>query len=284
VSCAARRIFCLLLLAGLQGLCFPAGAAATVAFIADLKGDVKLDSESRPLLMCELAEGQKLSLMKDASAVVMFIRSGDEYPLKGPGEYQIGSAAISALNGSPPTRRVTGWRPDLTKVVEVSKSATASLRMRGAKPSAAKLPEAEFRPIYPVDTSVATLQPTFRWVKELNAKNYTLVVGASGKEIYRTRLEATALKMPIRLSPGTQYDWTVSAGEKNFAAVKFSTLSEEDLKRVEALKSRAHATFSDRVLFALTLGGLGASQDAREVWQALAKERPDLPELASLAK
>jgi hypothetical protein len=118
----------------------------------------------------------------------------------------------------------------------------------------------------------------------LNAKNYSLVVGAGGKEIYRTRLEATALKMPIRLSPRTQYDWAVSAGEKNFAAVKFSTLSEEDLKRVEAFKPRAHATFSDRVLFALTLGGLGASQDAREVWQALAKERPDLPELASLAK
>ncbi len=279
-----RRVFCLLLLAGLEALCFPAAAAATVAFIADVRGDVKLNNESRPLLMTELAEGQKLSLTKDASAVVMFIRSGDEYPLKGPGEYQIGSAAISALNGSPPTRRATGWRPDLTKVVEVSKSATASLRMRGAKPSAANPPEAEFRPIYPVDTSVATLQPTFRWTKDLNAKNYTLVVNANGKEIYRTRLETAALKIPIRLTPGTQYGWAVSAGEKNFAAVKFSTLGEEDRKHLEALRPRAQATFPDRVLFALTLTSLGAAQDAREVWQALARERPDLPELASLAK
>ena len=52
-----------------------------------------------------------------------------------------------------------------------------------------------------------------------------------------------------------------------------------------AEKSRAGArTFSDRVLHALLLQDLGATHDAREAWTALARERPDLPELAALAK
>ncbi len=50
-------------------------------------------------------------------------------------------------------------------------------------------------------------------------------------------------------------------------------------------KARAGAkSFSDRVLLALVLQDLGATQDSREVWAQLAAERPDIPELAGLAR
>ena len=42
--------------------------------------------------------------------------------------------------------------------------------------------------------------------------------------------------------------------------------------------------FTDRVALALLLQDLGAAQDAREVWLQLSAERPDLPELAVLAR
>jgi hypothetical protein len=52
-----------------------------------------------------------------------------------------------------------------------------------------------------------------------------------------------------------------------------------------ASKSRASArTFGDRVLHALLLHDLGAAGEAREAWGSLARERPDLPELAALAR
>ena len=49
--------------------------------------------------------------------------------------------------------------------------------------------------------------------------------------------------------------------------------------------ARSHAaakTFSARVSHALLLQDLGATREAREAWAQLARERPDLPELAAL--
>jgi len=60
---------------------------------------------------------------------------------------------------------------------------------------------------------------------------------------------------------------------------KFETLPAEVVARAE--KSRAAArSFSDRVLHAFLLQDIGAAHDAREAWIGLARERPDLPELA----
>ena len=55
--------------------------------------------------------------------------------------------------------------------------------------------------------------------------------------------------------------------------------------RAKAEKSRAAArTFPERVMHAMLLEQLGASQDARKAWAELSRERPDLPELAALAR
>jgi hypothetical protein len=48
--------------------------------------------------------------------------------------------------------------------------------------------------------------------------------------------------------------------------------------------SAAAGRFSERVLHALLLHDIGAHQEARSAWEALARERPDLPELSALAR
>jgi hypothetical protein len=64
---------------------------------------------------------------------------------------------------------------------------------------------------------------------------------------------------------------------------QFETLPAEAIAKIS--KARAGAkSFSDRVVHALLLQDLGATQEAREAWGALARERPDLPELAGLAR
>jgi hypothetical protein len=63
----------------------------------------------------------------------------------------------------------------------------------------------------------------------------------------------------------------------------FETLGAADVSRAEASNAEARS-FSDRVLHALMLRELGAAQDEREAWAALARERPDLPALAGLAR
>ena len=64
---------------------------------------------------------------------------------------------------------------------------------------------------------------------------------------------------------------------------RFETLSARLIAKAE--RSRAAAKrFPERVMHAFLLQDLGATQDARDAWAALARERPDLPELAVLAR
>jgi hypothetical protein len=253
-----------------------------VAFITDIKGEVALDGARQPLLLAELAEGQKLSVMKNASLVVIYIRSGAEFSLKGPGEYEIRGVEIIALQGSSPSVRATRWRPEPGKVVETSKSATASLRMRSAASATARVSAPVFQTAYPVDTRIATLQPTLRWGD--GAKPNTIVVSADGKEIFRGHAAANSLRLPITLAPGKKYVWTATSATRRLGPVAFSTLTQDELKRLAVLQPGAAASFSDRLMYALTLRSLDARQDANEIWKELVQERPDLPELAALAK
>ena len=281
-----RRNLAALFLAVFSAAALAAAATPTgsvVAFITDIKGEVALDdAQRRPPLLAELAEGQKLSVMKDASLVVMFIRSGAEISLKGPGLYQIRGAEIIALQGRSPSVRVTRWRPEAVKLVETSKSATASLRMRSAGSAAARASEPVFQTGYPVDTRIASLQPTLRWSD--GAKPHTIAVSADGKEIFRGNTEANFLKLPITLVPGKKYVWTATSATQRLGPLAFSTLTQHELKRLADLKPGAAASFSDRLMYALTLRSLDARHDANEVWGELARERPDLPELAALAR
>jgi len=65
---------------------------------------------------------------------------------------------------------------------------------------------------------------------------------------------------------------------------RFRTVSAEALQQVEQRRPADKAEFSDRLLFALMLREMGATQEAREAWARLATERSDLPELAAMAK
>ena len=62
----------------------PAWAADGIAFITNLKGDVAVDGNPRPVLLAELAKGQRITVGRESQASVMYIASGKEYVLKGP--------------------------------------------------------------------------------------------------------------------------------------------------------------------------------------------------------
>jgi hypothetical protein len=62
----------------------------------------------------------------------------------------------------------------------------------------------------------------------------------------------------------------------------FETLPADAIARVE--KSRKGKEFPERVVSAILLQELGATQDAKEAWEELSRERPDLQELAALAR
>lgn len=269
-----------LLVAGLLlAIAFVARAADPIAFVSDFKGEVAMNGGGRPPFLAELLPGTKLALGAGATVAVMFVVTGEEYSLKGPGEFVVTKEGVKATKGTAPASRMPAVRPSVATVVETSKTATASLRMRSAPGHRAARPGA----VYPVNTKIATLQPTLRWSGDAGATYAVVVTAVSGKEVYRGSSRGNSLRLPVKLVADQGYTWACSAGDAIVAEARFETLSADAIAGAE--KSRAGAkSFPDRVLLALSLQDLGAAQDAKDVWAQLAAERPDIPELAGLAR
>ena len=273
-----QRILLAFLLAAI-----PAAAADAIAFITNLKGEVALDGNARPLLLAELARGQKIAVGKDSQASVMYIASGKEYVLKGPDSFLVKDTGISSEAGMPPVTRETPWRASNRVLVQVAQTSAASVRMRSiAQPRA----DAAARLLYPTEGSVATLEPTFRW-RTPDTKlqgEFTLLVIGQDKPVHVARTAGGSYRVPAKLRPETDYAWTVTSAGSEIGSGRFRTLSSEALASVARRKPSDKSDFSDRLLFTLLLQEMGATQEAQESWARLAAERADLPELAAFAK
>ena len=266
-----------------------AQAQSGIAFVSDVKGDAALDA-GKASLMAELKKGTRITCARECQVGVMYLLSGKEYVLKGPGDYLVGDSEVTAKIGPPPTTRDTKWKVSPQVVAQAVQSSSASIRMRSLGSSAAK-PEVQLpaeRLIYPRDTKVATLQPAFRWVSA-NAKGpfeFELKASGSAKPVYKAKASTMNLNLPgnVKLQPDAEYSWVVKSGASDVGMTSFKTLPAHSLDLTQKRKPDDKAAFSDWLLYALTLKEVGADQDAGEIWAKLAKDRPDLPELAALAK
>jgi hypothetical protein len=272
-----------LLLIGAFG--FPACAADAIAFVTNLKGEVAVDGAARPVLMSELAKGQKIALGKDSQLSVMFIQSGKEYVLKGPGDYAVGEREITSATGMPPAARETPWRASNEVLVKVSQTSSASIRMR----SIAAPAKADDKPklLFPTQGTVSSLQPTFRWNApdaKAPAEITLAIAGKEDKPALKAKVTGNSFRSPANLLADTEYTWTVSSGGQALGTGKFRTLAGDAIHAIDKRRPSEKAEFSDRLLFALLLMEHGAHQEAQEVWARLAQERSDLPELAGLSK
>jgi len=255
-----------------------AHAGAPVAFVADIRGNATIEGDGKLNFLAELAPGTRLLLGSHATASITYASSGAEFTLAGPGEFVVAPAEVKAEKGAPPKRRSVASLSDPTVVGRVSQAATASLRMRSLAAPGADKPAL----VFPVDTRVSSLQPALK-ARALPAGSTASLHDAAGREIWKGAMEADGANPRVTLAAATRYSWTIRTPQGSLGEARFETLAAEDLGRVE--KSHAAArTFPERVMHAFLLQDVGATQEAREAWAALASERPDLPELAALAR
>ena len=274
----------------LSMLAFAAQAQSSgIAFVTDVKGDAAMDT-AKATLMAEVKKGARISCTKECAVGVMYMVSGKEYVLKGPGDFLVGDNEVTAKIGPPPTMRETNWKVSSKVLSQVAQTSSASIRMRsvGGAQKAESVPLQAERLIYPRDTSVATLQPAFRWASA-NAKgpfDFELKGANGAKPVHKAKLNATSLTLPknIKLQPDAEYTWMVNAAGSDVGMTSFKTLPAHSLDLTMKRKPDDKAVFSDWLLYALTLKEVGADQDAGEVWARLARDRPDLSELAALAR
>ena len=264
--------------------CIAVQAADGIAFITNLKGEVAVDGTQRPMLMSELAKGQKVAVGKESQLAVMYIQSGKEYFLKGPGDYTVGEREITAGSGVPPAARETAWRANSQVLVKVAQTSSASIRMRSMAPTK---PAPKARLEFPTQGAVATLQPMMRWTTSDEKVPAELVIAVAGREdkpIAKAKVSGTSHRIGVKLKPDTEYAWTVTAGGQEIGSARFNTLPAAVIQDAEKHRPSERAEFSDRLLYALYLQEIGAIQEAQQAWGKLAQERSDLPELAGLAK
>ena len=279
-----KNLFRALLVSVAAFLALPAQAAAGIAFVTDLKGEVSVDGTPRPTLMSELAKGQKVVVGKDSVLAVMFISSGKEYLLKGPGDYTIGERDIASGIGMPPVARETAWRANNQVLVKVAQTSSASIRMRSIAPPRAE-PKARLE--FPVRGAVTQLQPTLRWTLPEGNAQADVAIAVAGKEdkpLARAKVGGTSHRFPAKLQPDTEYAWSVAVAGQEIGTARFRTLPAAALQDAQKRRPAEKAEFSDRLMYALLLQEMGAVQEAQEAWARLAQERADLPELANLAK
>lgn len=262
-------------------------AQTGVAFITDVKGEATLDT-GKAALMAEIKKGARIACARECAVGVMYLLSGKEYVLKGPGDFLVGDSEVTAKIGPPPTIRETKWKVSSQVVAQASQTSSASIRMRSLGTAKADVPLPAERLIYPRDTKVATLQPAFRWTSASTKGPFDFELKSSGsaKPVYKAKASAMSLNLPgnVKLQPDMEYSWLVKAGATDVGMTSFRTLPAHALDLTQKRKPDDKAAFSDWLLYALTLKEVGADQDAGDVWAKLAKDRPDLPELAALAK
>lgn len=253
-------------------------AGEPVAFVADIRGTATIEGNGKLTFLAELAPGTRLLLGTNATAAITYASTGAEYGLSGPGQFLVTPEEVTAERGTKPRRRTVTALSDGRVVQQAAQTATASLRMRGM---ASATPPAALE--FPVATRIATLKPALRWRAE-PGEVYTLVVSdPAGREVWKGRSKEGAARTGTTLTAGTRYTWTVASARGSLGESQFETLPAEAIGRAE--RSRAAAkSFPDRVVNALLLQEIGAEQEARDAWAALARERPDLPELPALAR
>ena len=264
-----------------------AQAQTGIAFITDVKGEAALDA-GKASLMSEIKKGARINCARECAVGVMYLLSGKEYVLKGPGDFLVGDSEVTAKIGPPPTVRETKWKVSSQVVAQAAVTSSASIRMRSLGTAKPEAPLPAERLIYPRDTKVATLQPTFRWASA-SAKgpfDFELRNSGNGKPVYKAKASTTNINLPgnVKLQPDVEYSWMVKAGTTDVGMTQFKTLPTHAIDLAKKRKPDDKAVFSDWLLYALTLKEVGANQDAGDVWEKLAKDRPDLPELAALAK
>lgn len=265
-------------------LLFPAGPALAegIAFFTNVKGEVAVDGNPRPLVLSELGKGQRVTVGVDSVASVMYGTTGKEYVLKGPGKYVVHDTEIASTNGMPPVARSTEWRASGKVLTQVAQTSSASVRMRSLAPRKAE-PAAKL--IFPTNGRVATLQPVFRWSASDSAQaELTLLAAGQEKPVHRAKAGGGSYRLPIKLKPDTEYTWTLAVAGDELGSGTFQTLPADALQAIEKRRPADKSQFTDRLLFALMLQDVGAIQEAKETWARLSQERDDLPELSALAK
>ena len=262
------------------------GAVQAAVLVTDLKGRAETDGKKALALMSEIADGGLIDLAAGAQMVATDLASGREYVLAGAGQFRVGRNGVEGVGGAGVTPKALPAANLPAVKVAVARVSQGTMVMRSVVFSSSAP-----APLLPARTAVLDNTPTLRWSLVEGATGYRVsVFDQGGQSIYSRQTTEAELALPAAagLAGGKQYSWRVEAlgaqGRIADASTIFSVVTPEAAALLAQIKPENDASFSRRVLYAAQLQEAGAVEEARLIWQALAKERPDDATVARLAR
>ncbi len=257
-------------------------------------------------ILSELAKGTKLKLEKDAVLAIVYIKSGTEFRVTGPGKVEI-AQDIPRLTGAGKLLRqpqmfaaknaklaVDNGRVIQAAIVmrsapDPNRSNRSSADNDGRENQTAIVKREVVTPLAPKGKILAR-RPVFQWIPGGN-KGKT-VFGLFDLETQETIAEASvdgsifALPEHVELVPGRAYVWTLhpEGDDSAMRTWEFTLASNDEFHRFMQLQPAANASFSKRVVYATLLEQAELRQEAKAVWKALAAERPEQTEIGQMAE
>jgi hypothetical protein len=236
------------------------GDGEPVAMVTDVTGRVVLDvvKEGAELaLLTEVQAGSRIQLAPNATLVLVFFESGQEYAYAGPSRIQIGEREPELLDGSAPSvRAILG---DQTLRIRPAGKAQASVRMRGRKESK------KIELLAPVDARILEVRPAFSWQPVEAAGSYRFeLMDDEMNLVAEARTEASSCELPahVELEEGRIYTWEVETrleGLRLSSWTEFTVATAADRALIAQLDPGPDASRSQKVVFATWLRQEGYS-------------------------
>lgn len=253
-----------------------AAAEPPVAMVTEAtgKGEVMRSGSASGLrLLTELETNAQVTLQKDARAVVLYLQSGDQYALAGPGVFVIGlERPLAEKQAAGPIKLgpVTGKNGKPLQIRNASLSqAGIVMRTAGKRPIPAKRP-----------TGAVTLSTpaVFEWEAIGAGIDYEFVLkDEKGNTVFAQVAPENQVHLPaeISLDPGAVYRWSVSArgadGARYLSVYRFSVADLATKAAFDNFYPQGSATIAERVAFAAWLESYGLADEMAQYRQELNK-------------
>lgn len=265
-----------------------ANAADTVALVSDVSGNVtvKIDGKSSPVkLLATIPLGARIDLPEGAKLSMIYVAKGNEYKLSGPGVYQVDASSPQTISGSAPTKQVSIGGALNGKRIRSENVAQATLTMRGIKKIRRSL-----EPLTPSGSITLADPLQLHWREPTAGLAYQVqLIDSQNKVLVSKEVMGNAFILPreIPLASGGYYVWNLSTtipdGSLVTASAQFRVASNEIREQAAKLKPGKDGAVSERIAYGLWLEGENLANEARLIWDELALEFPDQPNIRDRA-
>ena len=258
-----------------------AHADAALGMVLDVQGSGKMEvngTATKLQLLAYLQPKMQITVDAGSKASLSLYANRAVYQLSGPATVIVEKDAIVSLQGQKIASKPMAEK--LVRAAETSNVIAGAVRMRQVPPRIVA--------VSPENNALLLAQrATFNWIAAEPAEFEVSIHDLDDNLIVTEKVKENSWQLPekIKLAEGAAYRWQVAYvsakdGKTYTARAEFKLAGKEEAASLRELKPEDNATVEEWVMYAAMLQSKRAYVEARQVWQVIARQRPDLLKLS----